>query len=143
MNENRTLATRSILLECLRENATNMRVEHEDLGRRIAISLAASRKTLELIENMNVELEQMKHTIQNAINNVRRHEYCEDPCQRLLEILFLVVEKFDSDGKLNSKIVSQMYIESNDEPLAIKAIENNEQDSLTTPIDDSNADDNA
>jgi len=64
------MAKRSIWLQCLRENATNMRLEHEDLGRRIAVSLASSQKALVDIENLNQELLKMKDTIHNAISNV-------------------------------------------------------------------------
>jgi len=117
----RSVAVRSIFLGCLRENATNMRREHEDLGRRIAISLANSRRTLANIENMNQELQKMKETIHNALNNIRRDaDYENKSCQLLLSILCIVVDEFGVDAKLNPKIVSQMFIEAHpgtDEPV--------------------------
>jgi len=117
----RSVAVRSIFLGCLRENATNMRREHEDLGRRIAISLANSRRTLANIENMNQELQKMKETIHNALNNIRRDaDYENKSCQLLLSILCIVVDEFGVEAKLNPKIVSQMFIEAHpgtDEPV--------------------------
>nr|XP_016934352.1 uncharacterized protein LOC108013166 [Drosophila suzukii] len=121
MNMGRSVAVRSIFLGCLRENATNMRREHEDLGRRIAISLANSRRTLANIENMNQELQKMKETIHNALNNIRRDaDYENKSCQLLLSILCIVVDEFGVEAKLNPKIVSQMFIEADpatDEPV--------------------------
>ncbi|XP_037720443.1 uncharacterized protein LOC119553862 [Drosophila subpulchrella] len=121
MNMGRSVAVRSIFLGCLRENATNMRREHEDLGRRIAVSLANSRRTLANIENMNHELQKMKETIHNALNNIRRDaDYENKSCQLLLSILCIVVDEFGLEAKLNPKIVSQMFIETvsgTDEPV--------------------------
>ncbi|KAH8363994.1 hypothetical protein KR084_001182, partial [Drosophila pseudotakahashii] len=112
MNMGRSVAVRSIFLGCLRENATNMRLEHEDLGRRIAISLANSRKTLVNIEKMNFELQKMKETINNALKNIRRDANFENrSCRLLMNILFIVVEEFGLDAKLNPKNVSQMFLE--------------------------------
>ncbi|XP_016965953.1 uncharacterized protein LOC108035072 [Drosophila biarmipes] len=116
MNMGRNVAVRSIFLNCLRENATNMRREHEDLGRRIAISLANSRRTLANIENMNHELQKMKETIHNALNNIRRDANFENKsCRLLMSILFIVVDEFGVEAKLNPKIVSQMFLESDSE----------------------------
>ncbi|EDX10458.1 GD14499 [Drosophila simulans] len=89
----RGMTTRSIWLECLRENAINMRLEHEDLGRRIAVSLASSQKALLDIDNLNQELTKMKDTIHNAISNVLGYE--NKCCELLLDILIKIVENND------------------------------------------------
>ncbi|XP_016994455.2 uncharacterized protein [Drosophila takahashii] len=132
MNMGRSVAVRSIFLGCLRENATNMRQEHEDLGRRIAISLANSRKTLANIESMNIELQKMKETIHNAINNIRRDaNYENKSCRLLVNILFIVVEEFGLDANLNPENVSRMFLEvdpTTDKP-GLPALENTKQDS--------------
>ncbi|EDW94517.1 uncharacterized protein LOC6534121 [Drosophila yakuba] len=114
----RRIAKRSIWLECLRENATNMRLEHEDLGRRIAVSLASSQKALLDIENLNQDLLKMKDTIQNAITDIMCYE--KKSCELLLEILIRIVESNDLDAQLNPKMVSNMFLEldsSSDKPV--------------------------
>jgi len=103
------MAKRSIWLQCLRENATNMRLEHEDLGRRIAVSLASSQKALVDIENLNQELLKMKDTIHNAISNVMGYE--KKCCELLLEILIKIVENNDLDAELNPKMISKAFLD--------------------------------
>jgi len=70
---------------------------------------------------MNQELQKMKETIHNALNNIRRDaDYENKSCQLLLSILCIVVDEFGVDAKLNPKIVSQMFIEAHpgtDEPV--------------------------
>ncbi|XP_017122919.1 uncharacterized protein LOC108143180 [Drosophila elegans] len=120
LNMRRSIAVRSMFLNCLRENASNMRLEHEDLGRRIAISLANSRKTLANIENMNLELQKMKITIHDALNTI-------------------LVAEFDLEDQLDPKIVTRMFIDCDsktNKPVQ-PAIEGN--NSCSKPVDDSNA----
>ncbi|XP_043649647.1 uncharacterized protein LOC122617737 [Drosophila teissieri] len=105
----RRIAKRYIWIECLRENATNMRLEHEDLGRRIAVSLASSQKALLDIENLNQDLLKMKDTIQNAITDIMCYE--KKSCELLLEILFRMIESNDLDAQLNPEMVSNMFLE--------------------------------
>ncbi|XP_052848516.1 uncharacterized protein LOC128259921 [Drosophila gunungcola] len=140
LNMRRSIAVRSMFLNCLRENASNMRLEHEDLGRRIAISLANSRKTLANIENMNLELQKMKETIHDALNTIRRDATYENKsCRMLLNILFIVVAEFDLEAKLDPKIVTRMFIDCDsktNKPVQ-PAIEGN--NSRSKPVDDSNA----
>jgi len=70
---------------------------------------------------MNQELQKMKETIHNALNNIRRDaDYENKSCQLLLSILCIVVDEFGVEAKLNPKIVSQMFIEADpvaDEPV--------------------------
>ncbi|KMY99611.1 uncharacterized protein LOC27206296 [Drosophila simulans] len=105
----RGMTTRSIWLECLRENAINMRLEHEDLGRRIAVSLASSQKALLDIDNLNQELTKMKDTIHNAISNVLGYE--NKCCELLLDILIKIVENNDLNAELNPNMISKTFLE--------------------------------
>ncbi|XP_039489308.1 uncharacterized protein LOC120450382 [Drosophila santomea] len=143
----RRIAKRSIWLECLRENATNMRLEHEDLGRRIAVSLASSQKALLDIENLNQDLLKMKDTIQNAITDIMCYE--KKSCELLLEILIRIVESNDLDAQLNPKMVSNMFLEldsSSDKPVdlndqqypedvPVSSDKNNTEDQLPCKLD--------
>ncbi|XP_016990425.2 uncharacterized protein LOC108052535 [Drosophila rhopaloa] len=134
MNMRGSVAVRSMFLDCLRENAANMRLEHEDLGRRIAISLANSRKTLANIESMNLELQKMKETIHNALNNIQKDATYENKsCRMLLRILVIVVNEFDLEAELDPKIVTRMFIDKSFQPALEETLK---------PVDDSNVDHN-
>ncbi|EDV51772.1 uncharacterized protein LOC6545739 [Drosophila erecta] len=114
----RTIAERSIWMECLRENATNMRLEHEDLARRISASLASSQKALLDIEVLNNELLKLKYTINSAIVDIMCYE--NKSCEFLLEILIKIVDTNDLDAQLNPNMISTTFLDldaSSDEPL--------------------------
>lgn len=58
---------RLVLLECLRENATNMRIEQQAIRDRISIAIDKARRNLSHIRRLNDELIQMKLTVENAM----------------------------------------------------------------------------
>ncbi|KAH8270239.1 hypothetical protein KR018_006170 [Drosophila ironensis] len=59
-------------LECVRDNNANMRREHEELANRVSIALNNSRLTLLHIQELNAQLQDMKGTIENALNNIHQ-----------------------------------------------------------------------
>ncbi|XP_034658374.1 uncharacterized protein LOC117895086 [Drosophila subobscura] len=65
---------RCMILECLRENAANMRIEHQALCDRIRIALQTSRESLRRIENMNHQLQEIKVTVHNALASISQPE---------------------------------------------------------------------
>ncbi|XP_017040309.1 uncharacterized protein LOC108087457 [Drosophila ficusphila] len=94
MNMGMSVSVRTMFLNCLRENAANMRREHVDLGNRIAIALEKSRASLVSIEMMNLELRRMKESVHNVITNMRGN-----------------IADSDLDVELDFKTVSQKYSE--------------------------------
>ncbi|XP_022211322.2 uncharacterized protein LOC111066779 [Drosophila obscura] len=69
-----TTSHRCMLLECLRENAANMRIEHQALCDRISIALQTSRESLRRIEAMNHQLQEIKVTVHNALASISEPE---------------------------------------------------------------------
>ncbi|EDW70236.1 uncharacterized protein [Drosophila virilis] len=58
---------RLMILECLRENSSNMRIEQENLRERISQALVRARTSLMCIRQLNIELQEMKVTVENAL----------------------------------------------------------------------------
>ncbi|KAH8234820.1 hypothetical protein KR032_003748 [Drosophila birchii] len=90
MKMNSSPAYRSVVLDCLRENARNMREDHRDLARRISIALEHSRANLLNIEKINLELQKMKVTVNDTMKNIHgttNTEYAKDECKNLLSNL--------------------------------------------------------
>ncbi|KAH8404538.1 hypothetical protein KR222_011847 [Zaprionus bogoriensis] len=58
---------RLIVLECLRENATNMRIEHQEIRERIATAIVQARHNLLHIRRLNDELNEMKALVENSL----------------------------------------------------------------------------
>ncbi|KAH8378699.1 hypothetical protein KR009_000788, partial [Drosophila setifemur] len=108
--------TRTIYLECLRENASNMRREHEDLSDRISCALEKSRASIVSIENMNIELRKMKETVHNALNNISRNGSDETyeinkACRELMTTLVDTVADHDLDTPFDSETYSNIFSE--------------------------------
>lgn len=102
---------RAMVLECLRENATNMRIEHEDLGRRISIALEKSRESLACIENMNMELRKMKETVLTSLGNLNEPEpdsefEIKSTVSRLLNRLSATVADYSLDYEFSPEIIT-------------------------------------
>lgn len=58
-----------MILECLRENSANMRIEQANLRDRITQALVRARTSLLCIRQLNIELQEMKLTVDNALAN--------------------------------------------------------------------------
>lgn len=58
---------RLIILECLRENSTNMRIEHQGIRDRISAAIDQARLNLLHIRRLNEELKEMKVTVENTL----------------------------------------------------------------------------
>lgn len=55
------------ILDCLRENATNMRIEQQRIRDRISAAIVQARINLYQIRKLNDELNQMKESVGNAL----------------------------------------------------------------------------
>ncbi|XP_017019506.1 uncharacterized protein [Drosophila kikkawai] len=98
MKMNSSPAYRSVVLECLRENASNMREEHQNLATRINIALAHSRANLLSVEKINQELKKMKVTVNEAILDIRGTkgtEYMKVVCGNILSNLINATVEFN------------------------------------------------
>ncbi|XP_017135051.1 uncharacterized protein LOC108151137 [Drosophila miranda] len=62
---------RLMLLECLRENATNRRIEDQALLDRITAALQKSRDSLRKIQDMNNQLKAINISVKNALASIR------------------------------------------------------------------------
>ncbi|KAH8264779.1 hypothetical protein KR038_000762, partial [Drosophila bunnanda] len=81
-------AYRSVVLDCLRDNASNMRKEHQDLARRIDIALEHSRANLLQVEKLNLELQKMNITVSDTMLNISKGTaYTKVVCENLLNNL--------------------------------------------------------
>lgn len=131
---------RAMVLECLRENATNMRVEHEDLGRRISIALEKSRESLACIENMNMELRKMKETVLSSLGNLNSLPDSEleikSTVRRLLNRLSATVADYSLDYEFSPEIIEillgepgQGVLDEQDNPDSVEEPAAEEKDS--------------
>ncbi|XP_030386165.1 uncharacterized protein LOC115632988 [Scaptodrosophila lebanonensis] len=64
---------RIMMLGCMRENATNMRLEHQNLRDRIQNALERARASLVTIESLTEKLKEMKQTVQTALDRLDEH----------------------------------------------------------------------
>lgn len=55
------------ILDCLRENATNMRIEQQRIRDRISAAIVQARINLYQIRKLNDELNEMKESVGNAL----------------------------------------------------------------------------
>lgn len=56
-----------IILECLRENSTNTRIEHQEIQSRISTAILEARLNILQIRQLNKELTEMKETVENVL----------------------------------------------------------------------------
>ncbi|EDV97325.1 GH16797 [Drosophila grimshawi] len=79
---------RRMILNCLREDVTNHRIAQENIHDRIRQALARARENLERIRQLNVEIQEMKVTVENALAEITEQENVElvDPLQTQCEL---------------------------------------------------------
>ncbi|TDG51219.1 hypothetical protein AWZ03_002306 [Drosophila navojoa] len=61
------IESRLMILDCLRENSVNMRIEQMNLKDRISQALVRARSSLLCIRQLNFELQEMKLAVDNAL----------------------------------------------------------------------------
>ncbi|KAH8293872.1 hypothetical protein KR054_005875 [Drosophila jambulina] len=110
MKMNSNPAYRSVVLDCLRENACNMRQEHQDLASRISIALEHSRTNLLNVEKLNLELQKMKVTVSDAMLNIcgaKANVYTKVVCENLLSHLINAAVEFVVMGSIPVNQISE------------------------------------
>ncbi|XP_002134766.1 uncharacterized protein [Drosophila pseudoobscura] len=65
------ISNRFMMLECLRENAANRRIEDQALLDRISAALVKSRESLRKIQDMNNQLKVINISVKNALASIR------------------------------------------------------------------------
>lgn len=61
------IENRLMILDCLRENSANMRIEQTNLKDRISQALVRARSSLRCIRQLNFELQEMKLSVDNVL----------------------------------------------------------------------------